>query len=126
MEIMIRIQTTSTGHSSPLLLLAACFFLTAGCPLSKATYVLRSSGNDWMRIGPAVDGETIFKFILPAGTRFVPMSQVMDRIEIERFDSQRKPMPAKWDDAPVYIRISGLAQISDAPDGEWRLAWCSR
>jgi hypothetical protein len=100
--------------------------LIAACPLPQATYVLRSSGNDWMRIGPADDGEMILSFTRGARETSVALPQVIDRIQIERMDAKGRHLPPNMDDAPVYIRIQGLAKISDAPDGEWRLAWCAK
>jgi hypothetical protein len=79
-----------------------------------------------MRIGPAADGEIILSFVLGKRHTSVPLPQVVDRIRIERLDAERRTMASDLNMAPAFIRIDGLAQLSDAPDGEWRLAWCAR
>lgn len=125
---MTPIETARLGQfvARLLLLPLISLYLIAACPLPQATYVLRSSGKDWMRIGPAADGEVILSFILGTRERSVPLPQVIDRIQIERMDATRRPVSPNMDDAPAYIRIYGLEKISDAPDGEWRLAWCAK
>jgi hypothetical protein len=79
-----------------------------------------------MRIGPAADGEIVLNFVLGKRQTSVPLPQVVDRIQIERFDAKRHPVATDFNMAPAFIRIHGLAQISDVPDGEWRLAWCAQ
>jgi hypothetical protein len=120
------IPTAITSLGRLFLLPVASAFLVAACPLPQATYVLRTSGNDWMRIGPAADGEIILSFVLGKRQTSVPLPQVVDRILIERLDAKRRPVAADLNMAPAFIRIHGLAQVSDVPDGEWRLAWCAQ
>jgi hypothetical protein len=123
---MIPIVTTRLHISVRLLLLlVAAPFLAAACPLQQATYVLRTTGNDWMRIGPAENGEVILRFTLGKRETSVPLSQVLDRIQIERLDAGFHPVAGDLNAAPAFIRIYGLARISDAPDGEWRLVSCA-
>jgi hypothetical protein len=78
-----------------------------------------------MRIGPAPDGEVILRFVLGGRQRSVALAQVIDRIQFERLNAERRPI-LNTDEAPAYIRIAGLARISDAPDGEWRMVGCDR
>jgi hypothetical protein len=111
---------------SQLLILPLALLLAAGCPLEKATYVLRHSGQDWLRMGADPNGEMILRFTLGKREESIALPQVIDRIRIERLDQRRAPIDPRSDEAPAFIRIEGLAGISDVPDGEWRLAWCTR
>jgi hypothetical protein len=114
------------GAFSRLLVLPLALLLAAGCPLHKATYVLRRSGQDWLRMGSDPNGEMILRFTFGMREQSIALSQVVDRIRIERLDSRRDPMDPRSDHAPAFIRIEGLARIAGTPDGEWRLAWCTR
>jgi hypothetical protein len=117
---------TPTTTIKSLLLSVAAVLLAAACPLYQATYALQADGSDSMRIGPAPDGEVILHFVLGSQERSIALVQVIDRIQFERLDAQRRPVAPDTNVAPAYIRIEGLARISDAPDGEWRLAECSQ
>jgi hypothetical protein len=114
------------GAFSLLLLLPLAPLLAAGCPLEKATYVLRSSGHDWLRVGSDPNGEMIFRFTLGKREKSIALPQVIDRIRIERLGRQREPVDPRSDEAPAFIGIEGLARIAGVPDGEWRLAWCTQ
>jgi hypothetical protein len=113
------------GAFSRLLVFPLALVLAAGCPLDKSTYVLRRSGQDWLRMGSDPNGEMILRFTLGRHEKSIALPQVIDRIRIERLDRRREPMDPRSDEAPAFIRIEGLAQIADVPDGEWRLAWCT-
>jgi hypothetical protein len=117
---------TRVGAFSRLLLLPLALLLAAGCPLDKSTYVLRRSGQDWLRMGSDPNGEMILRFTLGKREKSIALPQVVDRVRIERLDSRREPMDPRSDDAPAFIRIEGLARIADVPDGEWRLAGCTQ
>ena len=127
---MTPIMTTRRiGRSAFRRILFGCLsvaVLAAACPLPQANYVLRTSGKDWLRVGPAADGEMILSFTLRDRRLSIPLAQVIDRIRFERLDADGKQVPPDLTVAPAYIRISGLAKISDVPDGEWRLAWCGK
>jgi len=109
-----------------LLLLPLALLLAAGCPLDKATYVLRRSGQDWLRMGSDPNGEMILRFTLGVREKSIALPQVVDRIRIERLDPRRDQMDPRSDEAPAFIRIEGLARIAGIPDGEWRRAWCAQ
>jgi hypothetical protein len=113
------------GAFSRLLLFPLGLLLAAGCPLEKSTYVLRRSGQDWLRIGSDPNGEIILRFTLGRREKSLTLAQVVDRIRIERLDRLRHPMDPRSDEAPAFIRIEGLTRIADIPDGEWRLARCA-
>ena len=114
------------GAFSRLLLLPLALLIAAGCPLEKATYALRGSGHDWLRVGSDPNGEVIFRFTLGRREKSIALPQVIDRIRIERLDHRRHPMDPRSDDAPAFILIEGLARIADVPDGEWRFASCAQ
>jgi hypothetical protein len=114
------------GTLSRLLALPLALLLAAGCPLDRSTYVLRRSGQDWLRMGSDPNGEMILRFTLGMQEKSIALPQVVDRIRIERLDERRKPMDPRSDEGPAFIRIEGLARIAGIPDGEWRLAWCTR
>jgi hypothetical protein len=111
--------------SRPLLLPVAAVLLAGACPLYQANYVLQTESSDRLRIGPAADGEIVLRFDLGGTKKSVPLAQVIDRIRIERLDADGKRVALDPDVAPAYIRIDGLAAISDVPDGEWHLAECT-
>lgn len=111
---------------SRLLLLPLALLLAAGCPLDKSNYVLRRSGQNWLRMGSDPNGEMILRFTLGTRDKSIALSQVIDRIRIERLDLSREQMDPRSDDAPAFIRIEGLARIAGVPDGEWRLARCTQ
>ncbi|HXT78231.1 MAG TPA: hypothetical protein VN702_01595 [Acetobacteraceae bacterium] len=62
-------------------------------------------------------------FTLQKGETSVPLAAV--QAKVERLDNQRHVVAPDMEHAPAYIRTKGLSKVSDAPDGEWRLAWCS-
>jgi hypothetical protein len=117
---------TPTTTIKSLLLSVAAILLVAACPLYQATYALQAGGSDLMRIGPAPDGEVILRFVLGSQERSIALAQVIDHIQFERLDAERRPVAPDTNVAPAYIRIEGLARISDVPDGEWQLAECSQ
>ena len=106
-------------------LLPIAFLIAAGCPPDEATYVLRRSGTDWLRMGSDPNGEVILRFTLGATVKAIALPQIVDRIRIDRLDARRLPMDPGTTDAPNFIRIYGLTRIAGVPDGEWRLAWCA-
>ena len=127
---MILTRTTKLKRPSAaarlLLLPLASLFIAAGCPLSKATYVLRSSGHDWLRMGPAEDGEVILEFVNKRKrSSSIPLKDVLELGRFERLDAEHRPVGADFDDAPEFIHISGLTKTSGGRNGEWRLAWCA-
>jgi len=111
---------------SRLLLLPLALLLAAGCPLDRSTYVLRRSGQDWLRMGGDPNGEMILCFTLGMRETSIALSQVVDRIRMERLNRRREPMDPRSDNGPAFIRIQGLARVAGIPDGEWRLAWCTQ
>lgn len=119
-------KTRRINAGSRLFLLPITLLLMAGCPLDKATYVLRRSGHDLLQMGGDPNGEMILRFSHGARVTSIALPQVVDRIRIERLDARRHLMAASSDDAPAFIRIEGLAQIAGVPDGEWRLSSCAR
>ncbi len=118
-------EPAATPHALRLLLAPLALLLAAACPLDRATYVLPGAARDSLRIGNDPNGEVILRFALGVRVTSIALSQVVDRIRIERLDARRHPMDARSTVAPAFIRIKGLTRIAGVPDGEWQFAACA-
>ena len=101
------------------LILLGCSAAQA-CSLSRAEYKNVAEARARLRIG-AVNGEYIYFFKTPTQSEQVPLSGVIERVQIMRFNAKGRVVPHNPLAAPATFVLSGFNDVAGVGDEKWKL-----